>query len=125
MMTNILMIGMGGFIGAILRYGISGWVYKWLGSDFPYGTLAVNVIGSFILGFFLTLATTKLILPYQWKNLIAVGLLGAFTTFSTFSYETFALMQGSLIWATVLNILLNVLLAVIALWMGVIAARLV
>ena len=124
-MYNLFVIGLGGFFGAVLRYSVSGWIYKWFGSEFPYGTLVVNVAGSFILGFFLTLVTTKIILPYEFKNFVAIGILGAFTTFSTFSYETVMLMQNNLVWATILNIVLNVLLAIIALWIGIITARLV
>lgn len=125
MLLNLLLIGLGGFIGAVLRYGASGLAHRLLGSAFPYGTLFVNIAGSFLLGFFLTLVTTKIILPYQIKNFIAIGMLGAFTTFSTFSYETVMMMQNNLIWETVLNIALNVLLAIIALWMGIVAARMV
>jgi CrcB protein len=124
-MYNLIIIGLGGFIGAVLRYSVSGWVYKWLGSEFPYGTLAVNAAGSFLLGLFLTLVTTKIILPYEFKNFVAIGILGAFTTFSTFSYETVMQLQSNLLWAAILNILLNVVLALIALWIGIITARLV
>jgi len=124
-MFNLLCIGIGGFIGAVSRYAVSGWVHKWAGSGFPYGTLSVNIAGSFLLGFFLALVTTKIILPYEFKNFIAVGILGAFTTFSTFSYETVMQLQGGLYAAAVLNIILNVVMAVTALWLGIIAARLV
>jgi len=124
-MFNLLCIGIGGFIGAVSRYAVSGWVHKWAGSGFPYGTLSVNIAGSFLLGFFLTLVNTKIILPYEFKNFIAVGILGAFTTFSTFSYETVMQLQSSLFLAAILNILLNVILALIALWLGMITARLV
>lgn len=122
-MFNLLAIGIGGFIGAVMRYLVSGWAHRILGSSFPYGTFIVNILGSFLLGFFLTLATTKTILPYPFKNLIAIGMLGAFTTFSTFSYETVMLMQSSLVWAMIWNILLNVLAGILALWLGIVVAR--
>ena len=122
-MIKLLIIGAGGFIGAILRYEVSGWAHKIFGSDFPYGTLSVNVIGSFLLGFFLVLADTKLIVPDVYKNLIAIGILGAFTTYSTFSYETFSLLQLNLIKQALLNIGLNVILGLLAIWIGMISAR--
>ena len=122
-MIKLLIIGTGGFIGAVLRYGISGWAHKLLGSSFPFGTLSVNVLGSFFLGFFLVLANTKLIIPDVYKNLIAIGLLGAFTTFSTFSFETISLLQVNLVKQALLNIGLNVLLGLFAVWLGIISAR--
>lgn len=122
-MIKLLIIGTGGFIGAILRYGISGWAHKWLGGSFPFGTLSVNVLGSFFLGFFLVLANNKLIIPDAYKDLIAIGLLGAFTTFSTFSFETISLLQVNLLKQALLNIGLNVLLGLFAVWLGIISAR--
>lgn len=122
-MFKLLIIGSGGFIGAVLRYQVSGWMHKWLGAAFPYGTLAVNVLGSFLLGLFLVLANTKFILPDLYKQLIAIGILGAFTTFSTFSYETYALIEGQLIKQALMNIGLNLLLGLIAIWLGIIVAR--
>lgn len=124
-MIKLLIIGTGGFIGAVLRYELSGWAHKLLGSSFPFGTLSVNVLGSFFLGFFLVLANTKLIIPDVYKNLIAIGLLGAFTTFSTFSFETISLLQVNLIKQALLNIGLNVLLGLLAVWLGIISARIV
>ncbi len=124
-MIKLLIIGTGGFVGAVLRYEVSGWIHKWLGGSFPFGTLSVNVLGSFFLGFFLVLADTKLIIPDAYKNLIAIGLLGAFTTFSTFSFETISLLQVNLIKQALLNIGLNVLLGLFAVWLGIISARIV
>lgn len=124
-MYKLLIIGTGGFIGAILRYQVSGWVHKWLGANFPYGTLTVNVIGSFLLGFFLVISDSKFILPDMYKQLIAIGILGAFTTFSTFSYETYALIQVNMIKQALLNMGLNIIIGLVAVWLGIIAARLV
>ena len=122
-MLKLVIIGTGGFIGAILRYEISGWAHRLFGSSFPFGTLGVNVLGSFFLGFFLVLANTKLILPDVYKNLIAIGLLGAFTTFSTFSFETISLLQVNLVKQALLNIGLNVLFGLLAVWLGLVCAR--
>ncbi|MGD9488268.1 MAG: fluoride efflux transporter CrcB [Calditrichaceae bacterium] len=122
---KLIIIGFGGFIGAVLRYELSGWTYRLMGSRLPYGTLAVNVIGSFILGFFLVLAEGRFAISPQIRNFVAVGILGAFTTFSTFSFETMALLQQNLFKQALLNILLNVILALTAVWMGMVSAKLV
>ncbi len=81
-------------MGAVARYGLSGWISDRARSSFPWGTLAVNVIGSFIIGLFLFLALEKFAWRPEWRLFLAVGVLGAFTTFSTFSYETVELMRG-------------------------------
>jgi CrcB protein len=120
---KIIIIGIGGFIGAVLRYSISGWVYKILGSSMPYGTLAVNLIGSFILGFFLFFSEDRQVISPLWRNFVAVGILGSLTTFSTFSYETFVLLQENLYGQVTLNILLNVVLTILAVWAGMVLAR--
>jgi fluoride exporter len=123
-MMNILIIGIGGFIGAILRYIISGFFYDLYGDKFPYGTLAVNIIGCFALGFFITMAEGKFIISPQMRSFAAIGLLGAFTTFSTFSFETLALIQNQLYTSALLNILISILVSIFAVWAGIILARL-
>ncbi|HGY54665.1 MAG TPA: fluoride efflux transporter CrcB [Caldithrix abyssi] len=120
---KLLLIGIGGFIGAVLRYLVSGWAHQLFGEQFPYGTLAVNVLGSFILGLFLYLGEYRLMIAPQYRQLAAIGILGAFTTFSTFSYETLALLQESLFRQAVLNVALNFGLGLLAVWGGMIAAK--
>ena len=89
----ILLVAAGGAVGAVARYGLSGWVQGLLGTSFPMGTLVVNVVGSFLLGlsFFLL---ESLALPAGARSMITIGFLGAFTTFSTFSYEAIILLGG-------------------------------
>ena len=92
-MVLILVIALGGALGAMARYGLSGWVQGFMTTTFPLGTLVVNVVGSFLLGFALyllesTAPTTEL------RSFVTIGFLGAFTTFSTFSYEAVVLLQG-------------------------------
>jgi len=120
-----MIIGLGGFIGAILRYGISGWAYQLLGARLPYGTLMVNILGSFMLGFFMALINTRILVPDATRNFIAIGLLGALTTFSTFSYETVALLQSNLLLKAGLNIIFNVLFTLIAVWLGMVLAKII
>lgn len=118
-----LVVGAGGFIGANMRFIIGRWaVQKW-GAGFPYGTLLINVAGCFILGLFAPLAT-RLAWNDYWRLLIAIGFVGAFTTFSTFEYETFELMrQGNLLRA-VANLGVSIVLGFCAVFLGVILARL-
>ena len=94
-MMNFLWIGVGGFLGANSRYLVVLWAARVWGADFPHGTLLVNVVGSFILALFLTLTTGKLTVSPEVRLLVAVGFLGSFTTFSSFSYEWYQLVaQG-------------------------------
>ncbi len=112
----ILSVGTGGFIGAILRFLISGWVQKATPTLFPVGTLSVNVLGSFIIGF-LALYFENVIAPHQ-KALLITGMLGALTTFSTFSLETVTMLQGGLWGRAAANVTLNVLLCITATILG-------
>ncbi|RUM45310.1 MAG: fluoride efflux transporter CrcB [Hydrogenimonas sp.] len=113
----LLAIGTGGFIGAILRFLISGWMQKLFPSFFPIGTLSVNVIGSFIIGFS-ALYFEQVIAPHQ-KALIITGMLGALTTFSTFSLETVTMLQNGLWGRAFANITLNTLLCIGATLLGI------
>jgi len=122
-MTQTLAIAAGGAIGALMRFWMSTWVYARLGSDFPYGTLAVNVLGSLIMGVLYVLFLERLDLDPIWRAALLVGLLGAFTTFSTFSIETLNLIENRESIKALMNILLSVVLCVVAAWLGVIAGR--
>ncbi len=122
-MLQVFAIGLGGFFGAIMRYLISGWTYRLLGERLPYGTLVVNIIGSFILGLFLVLANERFVVSDAMRGFIAIGMMGALTTFSTFSYETISLLQSSLFLKAGLNIFLNVVCTLCAVWAGTVVAR--
>jgi len=89
----VLMIALGGAFGAVARYGLSGWVQSFLDSTFPAGTLVVNVLGSFLLGLSLPLFES-LAWSSETRTLVTIGFLGAFTTYSTFSYEAVVLLEG-------------------------------
>jgi len=84
-MNNLLLIGLGGFMGALLRYGVSGFIQNWSKSlTFPYGTLTVNLIGCLLIGIFTQLAESRGIFSPEARSIVLIGLFGAFTTFSTF-----------------------------------------
>lgn len=122
-MGELVAIAAGGSLGAVMRYAMSNAVYSWLGRDFPYGTLSVNVIGSFLIGIAFVLLTEKLTLGSEVRAFILIGFLGAFTTFSTFSLETLTLLQQGYLVKAVANILLSVLLCLIATWSGMVVAK--
>jgi CrcB protein len=122
---NFLMVGMGGFAGAVVRYGLGLWIGQRWGRVFPLGTFLINVSGSFLIGLFMPLLTERFITNPQWRLLLVVGFLGAYTTFSTFEYETGGLLRdGEWLYAGV-NVILSVLLGFIALKAGEILAKIV
>jgi len=102
----ILSVAIGGMIGALGRFFISTYVNRWLGTSFAYGTLTVNILGSFLIGF-LFLYFEQVISP-NLKSMLMTGMLGALTTFSTFSLETLLMAQEGLYTKAILNIILNV-----------------
>ncbi|MFV1983598.1 MAG: fluoride efflux transporter CrcB [Thiohalomonadales bacterium] len=118
-----LVIASGGAIGALLRFITSQFIYNRLGTNFPYGTLGVNIIGSLLMGFLYILFIERLALSTEWRSFLLIGLLGAFTTFSTFSIETLNLMFSGELVKAALNIILSVLLCIIAAWVGVVIGR--
>src|SRR4051812_9883091 len=101
-------------VGANLRYFVAQQAAKWAGTSFPYGTLAINVTGSFLLGLFLVWSTDRVIADPRWRLLIAVGFCGGYTTFSSFAYETFALAEQGQWWAAVGNVAMSNLLSLAA-----------
>ncbi len=122
-MTQTFAIAAGGAIGALLRFWMSNGIYAWLGRAFPYGTLAVNVLGSLLMGFLYILMIERLAIGAEWRAFALIGLLGAFTTFSTFSIETLNLIEQADYAKAGLNMLLSVLACVSAAFVGVLLAR--
>lgn len=122
-MMNILTIGIGGFFGAIVRYGVSVWIGRQWGRSFPLGTFIINVSGSFLIGLLMSLFTERFMVNPQWRLLFVVGFLGAFTTFSTFEYETGALLRDGEWLIAALNVVLSVIAGFAALKLGEIIAK--
>lgn len=116
-------IAAGGALGAVARFALSHQVYQWFGRDFAWGTLSVNVLGSFLMGFLAVLLVDKLGAATEWRAFLLVGFLGAFTTFSTFSFETLQYLQVGEVSKAVLNMAVSVGACLLAVWLGLLAAR--
>ena len=123
-MTRLLWIALGGALGSIARYSVGLWVYSRLGARFPYGTFAINISGCFIIGLVLTILDARMGLPSAWRLALPIGFVGAYTTFSTFEFETFRLAQTHPTLA-LLNVVSSVVIGYFAIWLGVAAAKLV
>jgi len=120
---NYFIIGIGGFIGAIARYALATWIGQQWDRSFPLGTFVINLSGSFLIGLLMTLLTEKFIANPQWRLLLVVGFLGAYTTFSSFEYETGRLLKDGEIMLATLNVVLSVFLGFAALKAGEVIAK--
>lgn len=120
---NYLFIALGGALGAVSRYLLSTWIYNRNLQVLPYGTLVVNVLGCFLLGVFNTLAVEINVISPHIRMMISIGLLGSFTTFSTFSLETFNIIKENNLPVAFINIGLSVFLGLLAIWMGTVLAN--
>ena len=121
-MAQFLWVGVGGFFGAVARYLVSGWAQRFMVGSFPLGTLVVNVAGCFALGVLMAWLDRGLLSPAM-RQLLAVGFLGALTTFSTFGYETFDLLRGGEAGLALASVAANLLVGLLAVWLGLVAVE--
>ena len=122
-MTQMMAIAAGGALGALLRYWTSLAVHSRLGSGFPYGTLMVNVLGSLLMGFLYIWLIERIAAGATLRAFLLIGVLGAFTTFSTFSMETLNLVEGGQLGKALLNVVVSVTVCMAAAALGIFAAR--
>jgi len=109
--------------GGLTRYYLSGWVYSLLGRAFPYGTFAVNIIGAYFIGVIMELGMRSTLLPGTLRVGLTVGFMGGLTTFSTFSYETFKLLEDGQFGVALVNIVASVAVCLLFTWLGIVTVR--
>jgi CrcB protein len=117
------MVAIGGAMGALARFVLGTYVGERMGARFPYGTFIINVSGSFLIGLIMTLLTERTHLSPNWRYFVPIGFIGAYTTFSTFEYETLRAMQDGQFVGGTLNVLLSVIFGLLMVWLGVLAGR--
>lgn len=122
-MNQVLLIATGGALGAVARHGLASLINSQIDSRFPLGTLAVNVIGSLVIGIMYVVIIERLNLHPDWRNIISIGFLGAFTTFSTFSLEIVQLLEQGQILTAGLYLMCSILSCIILCWLGIIITR--
>jgi CrcB protein len=122
-MRTIVAIGIAGAVGALARYGLEGAVARRLPTSFPWGTFVVNVSGTFVLGFLLTLMTEQLTTAAWLRSALTIGFLGAYTTFSTLQYETYRLLEDGALGLAAANVLGSAAAGLVAVYVGVVAGR--
>ena len=122
-MLQVAAIAAGGALGALLRYWVSLGVHNLVGRGFPYGTLTVNVVGSLLMGILYVLLLERLVSGSATRGFLLIGLLGAFTTFSTFSIETLNLVQSGETAKAAMNVVLSVVLCIGAAGVGLLLGR--
>jgi CrcB protein len=119
------MVGIGGFLGSVLRFWVGSFIGGRFGVRFPYGTFVINVTGSFLVGMVVTALATKAHWNTNWRYLIPIGFIGGYTTFSTFEFETMRLVQNGQMLMATLNVTLSVGLGFIGVWAGMLAGRVI
>lgn len=124
-MEQVLLIAVFGALGCLARYFLSGWVYDLCGRSFPYGTFAVNVIGAFLIGLVMEFSLRSALISPTIRIAVTIGFLGGLTTFSTFSFETFRLIEDGAFLIAFGNILASVAACLFFTWVGIMTARLI
>jgi fluoride exporter len=125
-MREIVFVGVGSFVGGVLRYLLSTWVHRFLDNPwFPYGTLLVNVSGCLVIGFLAGLADDRSVFSSEARLFVFIGILGGFTTFSSFALETFTLARNTQMLGAATNVALELILGLVSVWFGNILSRIV
>jgi CrcB protein len=123
-MTQILLVMLGGGMGAALRFIVNTYVTRLYGGLFPMGTFLINVTGSFVIGILMTIFVSRPDIPMNWRLFCVTGILGGYTTFSSFEWETFATMRSGALLVAASNVTLSVVLGFVGVWLGSLLANL-
>ena len=123
-MLQIIIAGLGGFIGSACRFWMASLSYRYFGQDFPYGTLIVNILGCLLIGFLMTFFEQRFLVTPNLRIFLTIGILGGFTTFSTFSYETLSLLREGSYYIGFSNICLSLIGCLGATWLGTLIGKL-
>jgi CrcB protein len=124
-MQKTIFIALGGLVGTLVRYWLSGFVTLKYGETFPWGTLLVNLVGSFMAGAIFSLAEERFLISSTARAIIFIGLLGGFTTFSSYGLQTFTLLRDGQIGLATLNVAVSNVLGLLMVWMGYVVCRLI
>ena len=122
-MLTVILIAVFGALGCVARYYVSGWTYEKLGWGYPWGTLAVNIAGAFLIGLIMELGLKGAAIPANVRIGLTIGFLGGLTTFSTFSYETFRLLESGRILIAFSNVIVSVTACLLFTWLGIVVAK--
>lgn len=122
-MEQFAYIALFGALGCLARYFLSGWAYQLFGRGFPYGTLAVNVIGAFLIGLVMEFSIRSALVSPALRIALTIGFIGGLTTFSTFSFETFRLLEEGAFVVAFFNVLVSVVSCLACTWVGIVVAR--
>jgi len=122
-MQLVLIIALFGALGCLTRYFLSGWVYNLLGRTFPSGTFVVNIVGAFLIGLIMEFSMRSTLISPSLRIGLTIGFLGGLTTFSTFSYETFRLLEEGELLIAMTNVLVSVVICLLFTWLGILAAK--
>jgi len=124
-LIKYLMVGVGAFLGSVLRFWLGSLIGGRLDARFPYGTFVINVTGSFLIGMVLTVLAAKAHWSPNWRYLIPIGFIGGYTTFSTLEYETLRLFQDGQLLTALLNVTLSVVVGFVGVWLGAVAGTVI
>jgi CrcB protein len=122
-LIRYLLVVIGGGTGALARYVGASAIMTRFGGKFPLGTLVINVTGSFLIGFLMTILTERFKLDPNWRLLLVVGFLGGYTTFSSFEWETYTAVRDGALWTGMLNVVSSIMVGYVAVWLGAMLAQ--
>jgi len=124
-MNNFILIAIGGALGSVSRWGCQRWIYQLHPHPFPFGTFAVNIVGSFLIGLFYAVSEKGNLMNSEWRLFLTTGFCGGFTTFSTFSFETLSLLKDGNYAYAILYVVLSVILGIAGVFAGMFIIKLI